>query len=39
MLVKRERGCGNLHYLLGKAKRLVVSNIELLVVRRIGKAT
>jgi len=38
MLINRGRGYKNLRYLLLKAKRLAVSNLELLAVRRIGKA-
>jgi transposase len=38
MLINRGRGYKNLRYLLLKAKRMAVSNLELLVVRRIGKA-
>jgi transposase len=38
MLINRGRGYTNLRYLLLKAKRLAVSNLELLAVRRIGKA-
>ncbi|PYT25208.1 MAG: hypothetical protein DMG57_25925, partial [Acidobacteria bacterium] len=37
MLINRGRGYKNLRYLLLKAKRLAVSNLELIVVRRIGK--
>jgi transposase len=37
MLINRGRGYKNLRYLLLKAKRLAVSNLELLAVRRIGK--
>jgi len=37
-LINRGRGYQNLRYLLLKAKRLAVSNLELLAVRRIGKA-
>jgi transposase len=39
MLINRGRGYRNLPYLLLKAKRLAVSNLELLAVRRIVKAT
>ena len=38
MLINRGRGYKNLRYLLLKAKRLAVSNLELLAVRRLGKA-
>jgi len=38
MLINRGRGYRNLRYLLLKAKRLSVSNLELLAVRRIPKA-
>ena len=38
MLINRGRGYKNLRYLLLKAKRLSVSNRELLAVRRIVKA-
>jgi hypothetical protein len=38
MLINRGRGYKNLRYLLLKAKRLAVSNLELLAVRRIAKA-
>ena len=38
MLINRGRGYKNLRYLLLKAKRLAVSNLELLTVCRIGKA-
>jgi transposase len=38
MLINRGRGYKNLRYLLLKAKRLSVSNLELLAVRRIVKA-
>jgi transposase len=38
MLINRGRGYTNLRYLLLKAKRLAVSNLELLAVRRIVKA-
>jgi len=38
MLINRGRGYRNLRYLLLKAKRLAVSNLELLAVRRIEKA-
>jgi transposase len=38
MLINRGRGYKNLRYLLLKAKRLAVSNLELIAVRRIGKA-
>jgi len=38
MLINRGRGYKNLRYLLLKAKRLAVSNLELLAVRRIWKA-
>jgi hypothetical protein len=38
MLINRGRGYKNLRYLLLKAKRLAASNLELLAVRRIGKA-
>jgi transposase len=38
MLINRGRGYQNLRYLLLKAKRLAVSNLELLAVHRIGKA-
>jgi hypothetical protein len=38
MLINRGRGYKNLRYLLLKAKRLAVSNLELLAVRRIIKA-
>src|SRR5438045_2953349 len=38
MLINRGRGYKNLRYLLLKAKRLAVSNLELLAVRRIVKA-
>ena len=37
MLINRGRGYKNLRYLLLKAKRLAVSNLELLTVCRIGK--
>jgi transposase len=37
MLINRGRGYKNLRYLLLKAKRLAVSNLELLAVRKIGK--
>ena len=39
MLINRGRGYKNLRYLLLKAKRLSASNLELLAVRRIMKAT
>ena len=39
MLINRGRGYRNLRYLLLKAKRLAVSNLELLAVRRIVKAS
>jgi len=38
MLINRGRGYKNLRYLLLKAKRLAVSNLELIAVRRIAKA-
>jgi len=38
MLINRGRGYKNLRYLLLKAKRLAVSNLDLLAVRRIAKA-
>jgi len=38
MLINRGRGYKNLRYLLLKAKRLAVCNLELLTVRRIGTA-
>lgn len=38
MLINRRRGYKNLCYLLLKAKRLAVSNLELLAIRRIVKA-
>ena len=38
MLINRGRGYRNPRYLLLKAKRLAVSNLELLAVRRIVKA-
>ena len=38
MLINRGRGYKNLRYLLLKAKRLAVSNLELVAVRRIVKA-
>jgi transposase len=38
MLINRGRGYKNLRYLLLKAKRLAVSNLELLAVHKIGKA-
>ena len=37
MIINRGRGYKNLRYLLLKAKRLAVSNLELIVVCRIGK--
>jgi transposase len=37
MLINRGRGYQNLHYLLLKAQRLAVSNLELIAVRRIWK--
>src|SRR2546427_13200740 len=39
MLINRGRGYKNLRYLLLKAKRLSASNLDLLAVRRIMKAT
>jgi transposase len=38
MLINRGRGYKNLRYLLLKAKRLAVSNLELIAIRRIAKA-
>jgi transposase len=38
MLINRGRGYKNLRYLLLKAKRLALSNLELVAVRRIVKA-
>ena len=38
MLINRGRGYKNLRYLLLKAKRVAVSNVEFLAVRRIAKA-
>ena len=38
MLINRGRGYKNLRYLLLKAKRVAVTNVEFLVVRRAAKA-
>jgi transposase len=38
MLINRGRGYKNLRYLLLKAKRMAVTNVEFLAVRRVGKA-
>ena len=38
MLINRGRGYKNLRYLLLKAKRLAVTNVEFLAVRRVAKA-
>ena len=38
MLINRGRGYKNLRYLLLKAKRIAVTNIEFVVVHRIKKA-
>jgi transposase len=38
MLINRGRGYKNLRYLLLKAKRVAVTNIEFLAVQRVGKA-
>jgi transposase len=38
MLINRGRGYKNLRYLLLKAKRMAVTNVEFLVVKRVGKA-
>ena len=38
MLINRGRGYKNLRYLLLKAKRVAVTNVEFLAVRRVGKA-
>jgi transposase len=38
MLINRARGYKNLRYLLLKAKRVAVTNVEFLAVRRVGKA-
>jgi transposase len=38
MLINRGRGCKNLRYLLLKAKRVAVTNVAFLAVRRAAKA-
>jgi len=38
MLINRGRGHKNLRYLLLKAKRMAVTNVEFLAVQRIGQA-
>jgi transposase len=38
MLINRGRGCKNLRYLLLKAKRMAVTNVEFLAVQRKGQA-
>jgi transposase len=38
MLINRGRGYKNLRYLLLKAKRMAVTNVEFLAVRRVAKA-
>ena len=38
MLINRGRGHKNLRYLLLKAKRAAVTNVEFLAVRRVAKA-
>jgi transposase len=38
MLINRGRGYKNLRYLLLKAKRMAVTNVEFLAVQRIGQA-
>jgi hypothetical protein len=38
MLINRGRGYKNLRYLLLKAKRVAVTNVEFLAVRRAAKA-
>lgn len=38
LLINRGRGYKNLRYLLLKVKRLAVSNVEFIAVRRVKKA-